>query len=306
MVQFGIWSNCCNDCKFCVRLDRNPYTKDGQIRSIRKLITNIDHIDWKDKFSHGISLLGGELYFIKDREIQLAFLELIDAIIEKILKVSTNPIVKYSTVTNCIYDPTFLFEVIDRIVDKAGIQYVDLNVSYDIKYRFRNEEHRKLVLKNIGLIRDRYNYRLGIQMILTQYVIDSVNNNTFNIKDFIENDIPGCHLTFLYPHTVNTEYKLPDFQFKRKDFLNFIVQLNKTHPEIAMTTILSTFNSESFKYTGLYYKEEENPLNTVFQQPMLTDGKDEKLPCGHSILYNCYADSNKCMVCDLKNMELIK
>ena len=50
-------------------------------------------------------MLGGELYYISDVEIQKKFLELIDAIISKILKVSANPDCKYSTVTNGLYDP---------------------------------------------------------------------------------------------------------------------------------------------------------------------------------------------------------
>ena len=46
---------------------------------------NIDFIDWENKFSAGISLLGGEIYSITDNELQDNFLSLIDVIVEKIL-----------------------------------------------------------------------------------------------------------------------------------------------------------------------------------------------------------------------------
>ena len=64
-------------------------------------------------------------------------MELIDVIIEYVLKVSPNPHCKYSTVTNGIYDPAFLYRVIDRIVSEVGIEKVDVNFSYDLKYRCR-------------------------------------------------------------------------------------------------------------------------------------------------------------------------
>ena len=150
MVQYGVWSNCCNNCDFCLRLWRIPLPKDKMLLQLDNIKKNIPYVDWTGKFSYGISLLGGELYHITDPDLQESFLELIDIIIEKILKVSPNPNVKYSTVTNGLYDPTFLFKVVDKIVDAVGIKCVDVNFSYDLKYRFKTEEHRKLCLDNIN------------------------------------------------------------------------------------------------------------------------------------------------------------
>ena len=67
---------------------------------------------------------------------------LIDDIIEKVLKVSSNPECKFSSVTNGIYEPTFLFKVIDKINKAVGMSKVDLNFSYDLKYRYKSEEDR--------------------------------------------------------------------------------------------------------------------------------------------------------------------
>ena len=86
MVQYGLWSDCCNNCSFCLRLDRKTTTKEMKLHYIDMLSKNIDYIDWENKFSYGISILGGEIYFIKDEEIQEAYLKLIDKIIDKILK----------------------------------------------------------------------------------------------------------------------------------------------------------------------------------------------------------------------------
>ena len=89
MVQYGVWSNCCNSCDFCLREERIPYSKKKQLQSLDFIKENIKTIDWKNKFSFGVSLLGGELYYITDKKLQDSFMELIDIIIEYVLKVKT-------------------------------------------------------------------------------------------------------------------------------------------------------------------------------------------------------------------------
>lgn len=300
MVQYGVWSNCCNACKFCLREERIPYTKEQQLLSLEKIKKNLDYIDWKNQFNYGISLLGGELYYITDKELQNSFLELIDMIIEKILKISTNTDCKYSTVTNGLYEPSFLYKVIDKIVDAVSIEKVDINFSYDLKYRFKNEEDRLLVLKNINDFHKRYNYCVGVQMILTQYVIDFWKEGKFDVNVFMEKEIPGNQLCFLYPHPIHSGFVLDDFNFKRSDFLQFMRYLKYANYNIYWSFIQSTKNSCSFKYTGL----KDRIMSNYDQKPLLSDGKElinEK--CGHSILYKCYADCDKCVLCDLQMLE---
>lgn len=295
MVQYSIWSNCCNNCDFCLRKERIPYSREKQLLTLRRTRKNLDFVDWKDKFSDGISLLGGELYYIEDKELQDEFMLLIDDIIEKVLKVSPNPNVKYSTVTNGIYNPEFLYRVIDRIVDKVGIQAVDLNFSYDLKYRYKNEERRKLVLKNINDFHQRYNYKVGVQMILTQYVIDMWKRGEFDVNKFIDENIPGNTLCFLYPHPIETGLNLTDFNFKRRDLFDFLKYLKEANYFVYVSFMLSTMNSCSYKYTGL-----KNRTSLDFtEEPKFTDGKEILTECGHSILYRCYTDSDKCLLCDL-------
>ena len=69
MCQFGVWPNCCNNCDFCLREARIPYTKEQQIKTLEFIDENINYIDWKNKYSYWISLLGGELYHITDVDI---------------------------------------------------------------------------------------------------------------------------------------------------------------------------------------------------------------------------------------------
>lgn len=300
MVQYGVWSNCCNACDFCLREERIPYTKLKQLASLERIKKNLDYIDWEDKFSAGVSLLGGELYYITDKDVQKSFLELIDMIIEKVLKVSKNPACRYSTVTNGIYDPTFLYQVIDKIKDSVGMDKVDINFSYDLKYRFHSEESRLQVLKNINDFHKRYNYRVGVQMILTQYLINLWKDGKFDVNEFMEKEIPGNQLCLLYPHPIKTGISLPDFNFSRTDLLEFLQYLRNANYEVYISFLHSTKNSCSFKYTGLKDRQSDD----FTEMPKLSDGKELLNPnCGHSILYQCYTDSDHCMLCDLMNLD---
>lgn len=303
MVQYGVWPNCVNECKFCLRAERTYYSKEKQLEILQTIRKNLDYVDWENKFDAGISLLGGELYYLTDKDLQNAFMELIDDIINKVLKPSKNLDIKYSTVTNGMYNPKFLFRVVDKLVEEVGIQHIDVNFSYDFKYRYTNEKVRKLVLKNINAFHKRYNYKVNVQMILTQFVIDMWKRGEFDYNEFIKNNIPGNHLTFLYPHPIRTDIPLDDFFFKRHDFIEFVEYLKNTNLEGYLSFIFSTWNSAKFKYTGLRDRKEDKISAEVFLAPVLSDGKEIiNKSCGHSELYKCYSDSDRCMLCDIMNV----
>jgi len=301
-LQIGLWGDCCNNCKFCLREDRSSYSKEKKLFMIKSIMEYIDTIDWEHDFDYGISLLGGEIYYITDKDIQDEYMKLVDKIIDKILLVSKNPSCKYSTVTNGLYEPSFLYRVVDRIKERVGIGYVDINFSYDLKYRYETEERRLMVLKNINDFHKRYDYAVGVQMILTQYVINLWKEGKFDVNKFEKEEIPGNMLNFLYPHPIHTGIKLDDFNFNRKDFLNFLSYLHDECPRAYLAFLLSTKNSGTFKYTGL--RDRKMDKNFTKQRPILSDGKEILNPkCGHSVLYQCYTDTDKCMLCDLYNFD---
>lgn len=295
VLQYSVWPNCCNSCEFCLRRERIPYTKEHQLKRLDRIKKNLDYIDWKGKYSDGISLLGGELYYTQDKDLQYSFLELIDLIIEKVLKVSPKPYVKYSTVTNGLYEPTFLLQVLDKIVSECGVKALDINFSFDLKYRFKNDENKQRVIDNVNLIHDRYNYKVGIQMILTQHIINSWKNDNLDIVEYIDTIMPGNQLCLLYPHPIFTGIKLDDFFFNRADLFDFLTWLKSNHYHEYLSFMHSTKNSATYKWTGL----KDITSDSITEQPQLTDGKEEITECGHSVLYRCYTDSDKCMLCDL-------
>lgn len=302
MLQFGVWPNCTNNCDFCLRLNRKPYTKDEQIFWLNAIKENIKHTDWVNDFPFGVSLLGGELFYIHSPQIQEAFMELIETVVDYVLTDQT-PHARFSTVTNGLYKPYFLYRVVDYIKDRVGIERIDVNFSYDLKYRYKTEQARQTALNNILAFQKRYDYRVGVQMILTQYVIDEWKAGRFEVNDFLQNTIPGCQLAFLYPHPIHTGKKLDDFNFKRSDFLSFVRYLKQANYDTYYLFVNSTKNSGTFKYTGLRDRVELDIEKLKKQKAVLSDGKEILAECGHSTLYRCYIDSDKCVLCDLQLLD---
>ena len=313
MVQLGLHSLCCNRCDFCTIEENHLDQIDDILVEIARAKENIKYIanckdNWSNKYADGISLLGGEIFFVKDKRYKQAILELVDVIIEYILKPSTNPRCRFSTVTNGMYDPEWLlFPVIDKIVDAVGLHYVDVNFSYDFKYRFHTEESRILCENTINAFHKRYNYLCGIQMIVTQDVVDMYLNG-WRTTDLIEKKFPGNMVTFLYPHPIHrgNNYagakNLPRFNFTRDSFLKFLALLKKEEPRVFQSFLYSTRNSAVFKYTMMHEKLD---AGTIDQNPRLSDGKEIiNNTCGHSVLYQCYSDTEQCMLCDLETLYL--
>lgn len=308
MVQYKIWDNCNGNCQFCLIDHKQFLSKDEQLASIDLIRKNISYIDWVNEFNRGISILGGEVYNITDLDIQNAYYELLEDIIEKILipnhTLYNNRLCKYSTVTNGNYDPSFLFKCIDKIITSVDIDAIDINFSYDIKYRYPNKETEDRVLNNISLFQKVYpNYKLGVQSICAQYLIDEILNNNFLEKWYDKN--PNTFFNLLYPHKYHTGIELYDFFPKRSDIFRLLTYLQKNNYEDTLLHFhASVQNSAIFKYTGLYDKDKIFKNTDFKQQPILSREKTNINPsCGHSTLYKCYSDCDNCILCDM-NMLL--
>lgn len=303
MVQYGLWPNCTNKCDFCLLQDRIYKSKKERLRVLAAVKENIKTIDWKGKFSDGISLLGGEIFYTEHEEIKNSFLELIDEIVEVVFGSCEST--RLSIVSNGIYDPNvLLIPVIEKLNNKKVLDRFDLNFSYDIKYRFHSEESRIKAIENINLVYDKYKIVPCVQTCLTQYLIDAHLDGSFNIFDFKETNFPHTILTFLYPHKINTGKTLDDFFFKRQSLMKFIMWMRRNgYQKEIENFIQSVINSSQFKYTGLLYRgdvleDKDDKDEEIKQEPVLGE-KQILSSCGHSQLYKCYSDCDKCMLCDL-------
>lgn len=302
MVQYGLWPNCTNSCDFCLLLDRDYKSEEERLNILASIKENIKHIDWKSKFSNGISLLGGEIYYTEYDSIKESFLDLIRRIIETIIIPTKGSV--YSTVTNGIYDSKILLEpTLDLFEEYGVLDQVDINFSWDLKYRFHNEESLQSMIRNVNMIYDKYQLTPRVQTCLTQYLIDAHLNGEFDMVSYQKEHFPHTEWSLLYPHKINTGKVLDDFFFKRDSLFSFIKYL-KSHGqnELIQHLIQSVINSSQFKYTGLWERNTlygENKEITELEQSPTLENKQNLTECGHSDLYRCYIDSDKCLLCDL-------
>ena len=303
MVQYGLWPNCTNKCDFCLLDDRVYKTVKERLHILNMIKENILVVDWENKFSNGISLLGGEVFYTESDEVKVSFLNLIKLVIDKILKPNKKALL--SIVSNGIYDPEILLIPTLELLKKEDlIDRFNLNFSYDIKYRFHTEESRLQCISNINMVYDKYGMIPCVQTCLTQYLIDMHLNNEFNLFEFKEQYFPHSVLSFLYPHKIKTGIVLNDFFFARHSLFKFITWMKAHEYNFELDNFIqSVINSSQFKYTGLWDRSEiqdwkEDNREMIEQEPTL-ERKQILTECGHSQLYRCYADSDKCMLCDL-------
>ena len=302
MVQYGLWPNCTNSCDFCLLLDRDYKSVEERLHMLDAIKENIAFVDWKDKFSNGISLLGGEIYYTESNKIKESFLDLIEKIINIII--IPNKTAVYSTVTNGIYDSSILLEpTLDLFKKYEVLDQVDINFSWDLKYRFHNNESLQSMIKNVNMVHDKYTLYPTVQTCLTQYLIDAHLNDGFSLLEYQKEHFPNTKLSLLYPHKINTGKILDDFFFTRDSLFRFIKYL-KAHNqnELIQHLIQSVINSSQFKYTGLWIRDDiykGNKLKKEIEQAPTLENKQNLTECGHSDMYRCYTDSDKCLLCDL-------
>ena len=128
MVQYGLWPNCTNQCDFCLLEDRVYKPEDARLRVLAAVKENIKTIDWKDKFSNGISLLGGEIFYTDSEKVKTSFLDLINQIVDDIFTKSN--VAMISVVSNGIYDPDVLLRpTLDLLKKRNVIDRINLNFS---------------------------------------------------------------------------------------------------------------------------------------------------------------------------------
>ena len=159
--------------------------------------------------------------------------------------------------------------------------------------------------KEIEAFQEKYpEYILGVQSICTQYLIDEILHNNFLEKWYEK--YPHTSFELLYPHPVHTGIRLDDF-FPRRESIFELVEYLSTHGfgDVLEHFHSSVRNSSLFKHTGLYHRDDEFVDGKVDlkQKPELSRDKTAKnKKCFHSILYQCYSDSDRCLLCDLNSI----
>ena len=231
-IQFELWKDCKQGCKFCCNKGAESIDKNKSCLYILDVLRKIQPGEY-DK----IGLIGGELFNGEMKHCMNAFFSIMQRIKE------LNPQTIYIA-TSLIYDVgDYLIPVLNALDKVYGIlDKIVLCTSWDIKYRFKTPEENQLWFKNMFYLNKKYpNLKIHTEIILTQYFIDLINNDKWDIDlfkkvlntsvDFIE---PASGL--YYEDKFDCQKNVPGFFPTKSSFYKF---LQKMKDKIDLNDFLS-------------------------------------------------------------------
>lgn len=218
-VQYTLWTDCSNNCDFCLHKNNKI---DDKIANLNYLIPYIQ----KDKGYNAIGFIGGEFFNkqLKDFKVKDLFYKAIDLVIEKILRKEVYTFYIAAGLIQKNLDD--LYEFLDYCQRFDIISCIVICTSYDSKYRFHNEYSKQLWFDNIQNLKQKYSsLRIHVDTILTEAFLQEYLNNQFDIINYCK--VNNLDLDFEEPKTgidtfIDKQHSLKDFFPKRNTFLIFL------------------------------------------------------------------------------------
>lgn len=250
MLEFNIWKDCKNNCKFCFnRIRNNNEDKLSILKQVNFLLDEKEIEDYKN-----ISLIGGEIFDgqLDNPEVKTEFYKIVEKIINKNKKVFI--------MTNLIYqDNKDFYDFIDFIKKNKYYDNITISTSYDIWGRFC-EKTKKIFDKNFKYL-NKNKIKTTMTIILSAVFIEQYNTNKINIKKLKKQYTDFIY--FIAPNTGEgndfnsfmTQNDKINFFPKR---LDFIVFLNKMFFYDKDYKVEDFMNSDYHK--GIHYELKNDKL----------------------------------------------
>ena len=266
MIQIRLWNDCYNNCAFCSIKNKNiTKIEDKKIR-INKL---------KELKKNRIGIIGGEFFEGQLKGVEKEWLNMINEINCNELFITAN----------LINEQYLLKETLEVRPD------ILICTSYDSVGRFKNDNQKNKWLEKVNSLNNVFCTIIPTQNMLEDSFIEKIKCSINLCEphlgiEWLKNvDKKHYHELLVQQNKI---FNLP----KRKDLLKWIVK----HPNVLTSMknykfnhfddILSFDNNNSFIYE----------FNNRFKD------KNFIAQCGHPYFSRCYADSDKCLMCDIEEM----
>lgn len=311
-LQFELWEECHNHCKFCYLGENNLHTpvevKLNSLDNAYKVISDLSNYPEFDT----IAYLGGEFFQgeLNTPEVKNKFFKLMQKTAALLKDGYIKEVWIYMTLTignqEELYDTIKLFE---GHTDKLW-----LLTSYDTVGRFHSqkmEDNWKFHMKNIhNLYPD---IRFNITTILSADCIEKYLNDEISFKQMSEE----YHAFFFFKQVGTSNVPIKDFNKHiglnfvptRPRFLEFLRKFKQQENELMWSKL---FN---IKYRADVLYRNENTLdrqmvkntrhkNSNSEVELEYESEETKLaPCGHMAIYHAYSDCDGCVLCDKEAMS---
>lgn len=314
LIQFELWKDCCQGCKFCFNKPWWKTTYNSKLQNLRICVNTLNDENIMSKYSY-LGFIGGELFnsVLDDGRIEYIFYkDIIDKAIDLLNSGKLERVQFTSNLLNCKKevesDDTItesyngnLYTFLNYISRKSDLSKWLLCTSYDLKYRFKNSFEEDLWKHTMLDIHSKFpQLNLHVETVLTQFFIEAVINEDFDILDFYKTyncsfDVADVHTGYGYNSKFQMQKELPDFFPKRETFLQF---LQKVFEERLL-------NKDNICHFG-------SMANTLYfpRPPEFTGanswlyerkGREKRLPYGQDDKAD-YIDSDKHIIDDINYM----
>ena len=306
-LQFYMWWDCKNICEFCFAkiLKQTPTDKLHRLQIIQNAIDILD--SRQDECFDIVGLIGGEFFEdqISDPEVNKKFMELINKCIDV---VSDNRANMVYIMTHLIYQDTkYLDQVLDIFKARNMLDKVMICTSFDPWGRFHTEERKAIWYNNVEKLLEQ-NILVHAEIILSGFFLDALFSGEVDLQYFKDK---GVILDFLNPQglykedATQADNKEATIQHltkgwlpTREAFIKFLFFLRDFNP-IQLERLFSL----EIRSQELYMLSNDIICTRDSKTYNENIGYDNIMDCGHSNKFAFYADSDKCMICDIENFK---
>lgn len=248
-LQYELWKECHNGCKFCCNKGQKDLDKASSLMFVLKKLDDPEVNDYNE-----IGFIGGEFFDVElgNSVVRDLFYKVFEKCAELI---KTGVIDKLYFTTALIYNmECYLKPFLNKLKEWGILDKTLLCTSYDIAYRFHSDEKRNLWKSNMLELHKLYpELKLHTEIIVTQWFVDAVNNEEFSITDFQKTYHTRCDYIepasgLYYKDMKACEEDLPGFFPKKDSYIEFLYKVGE-NDEIDFNTFLSM----ELRSSKLYY-----------------------------------------------------
>lgn len=305
-MQFELWKQCNNRCKFCYLAEESIFVPEKvKLENLRKVGLIIDeYFNTHSEQIKAVGFLGGEFFQgqMDTDAIKHDFYELCKKCFKLIDEDRIRDFWCYCTLT--IGDQKDLYKLVDlfdSLVKDKEKHHFWIQVSYDTEGRFNqpgkleNWNYHMLNLQKFPFI------RFNVTSIMTEDFLQKVLSGELDLAKFQEK---YKNHFFLKQGNIIGDMtkeqiveKFPWFFPKRKTYLDFLHKLKKENPILFDELLNISFRSD-FMYNSLENQDERTLTPYVRDKETWEESGMDPLKCGHMQMYQYYADSDACCLCD--------
>lgn len=323
-LQFELWHECNNICKFCYLGQENRRTPtDTKIKTLTATLEKIKDRSIYQKYNN-ISFIGGEFFQgqLSDPTVKSLFMQIMDEAATLLKEGVIDSVWLCATLT--IGAQEDLYETLEKFKDLPeqpnSPNGLWICTSYDTIGRFhikQAEENWQYHMKNIH---EKYSHvKFNTTIIITQDLVNKYLNDEISFEDFMneyntalffKQPSPGDSKVDGVSHEdakKNMEARLPGFFPIREQFIRFLIKFLDEYPVMYDKLFNIKYRADEL-YRNFNNPDDGFMLESVRHKgsKIEIDGEEVNPVCGHLMHYCAYIDSDKCVICDRNNILNMK